>query len=1361
MRVVVPGRPQSKLQAVSTACWEGRQIITYISGHAIVVLDGPNSVLQTTYTDLPDELVAIVIDELSGKIAAASSNLVHVYKPDGYFQGSPRWSLQCHLPAGEQDEIRSLHWGLDEELLIGSTQLSLFSTHNAADHLWSKSLATPAKIAQFSYDTSLIATTGQYDRLVKIWRKLSLSDQRFEYDYLPHPTVVTGICWRRPYHRDQSFDNILYTFCADNKLRIWSPGDSVSHHILQFWGEIDLMQSIQPRTLNPADVSSQRFAFMIHSRDFSMATEKAVQDSPDDEHEQMALHHLIEIANRSPEVCVVLDEKGNMSAWGLENVGSKHRVPGDIFNVAHVEGLALRFKPDCVPIENNAQFFPFCGDDTKRPFSLLVHHFDGRLEWYEGKLDQFFSPLSQSNRLSLKCSWSGHSGEIKKVIRSVTGKAIVSRTKQNESIVWTQAQSARGITIRRSSIIGTQEHVHRAWVLQDGKFVVFLHHGSISLWDTRSLRAIEITRKQYSIKGKALCLLYIPGEDHTPGMAHMATVSSEMQGISWEVRLPTEATPVEPSLEQFDTFDLGLGDDLAFVLSVDPAGTAPVISGFLDTLARDVAISYTNSGRVTSWTAKVDLINRKTEWLTTAEVETLIEYPYLASGTSIRKTALVNSEQTQLTIWSTKGQALEYEERFSTEQGQVQDLDWSSTPDNQSILAVGFPHKVIIYGQLRFDYLDDRPAWAAFREIDALQFTSHPIGDSVWLGGGNFAIGAGNQLFIIEDKLTLSENLLPDIRLSAKSKETVNIFDLVSRLNGPLPIYHPQYLSQFILDGKVVLVQRILLKLWRFLKFYTEGDDVDPMLGFSIDDISDQQDITSSLARKELNSSYADLTEDEPEVVTEHVVASLNELLSSRTVPLLSSREQFLLADAVECVGTVEKHRRSIDENACRFLLFFRQYALRHSQHTDKHLSLSWREITWAFHSSSQDILADLVSRHYHNKMLWEHARASGLFMWMSDLPALRTQFETIARNEYTKTEDKDPVNCSLYYLALKKKAILSGLWRMAIWSKEQATTQKFLSNNFNEQRWKTAALKNAYALMGKRRFEYAAAFFLLADHLKDAINILSNQMGDIQLAIAVCRVYEGDHGPVLSEFLTEKVLPEATLDGNRCLATWALWMLGKRDKAVRALILPLPQVLSPPETPKMESKLFSIDDPALVVLYKQLREKSLQALRGAMSISPRAEWEFVIHTARLYSRMGCDLLALELVRSWEFLITPGHPISPALSPSTTSFSKQSLHLPSHQGHQPPSPMLSAFDMDPRLVLRRRSSLVVDDLPQELKRHSITDEPTIDEEVESNGMNGHDKKSTEKEKAPKQEEKKKPTQFQEPDANSLLDAFGF
>lgn len=62
--------------------------------------------------------------------------------------------------------------------------------------------------------------------------------------------------------------------------------------------------------------------------------------------------------------------------------------------------------------------------------------------------------------------------------------------------------------------------------------------------------------------------------------------------------------------------------------------------------------------------------------------------------------------------------------------------------------------------------------------------------------------------------------------------------------------------------------------------------------------------------------------------------------------------------------------------------------------------------------------------------------------------------------------------------------------------------------------------------------------------------------MGDIQLAIAITRASEGDNGPVLREILEEKVLPEAASEGNRWMASWAFWMLGRRDMAVRALIV-------------------------------------------------------------------------------------------------------------------------------------------------------------------------------------------------------------
>ena len=95
------------------------------------------------------------------------------------------------------------------------------------------------------------------------------------------------------------------------------------------------------------------------------------------------------------------------------------------------------------------------------------------------------------------------------------------------------------------------------------------------------------------------------------------------------------------------------------------------------------------------------------------------------------------------------------------------------------------------------------------------------------------------------------------------------------------------------------------------------------------------------------------------------------------------------LADIVECVATAEKYRRSMDDNAMRYLLFFRQHMLRKSQAPDSRVNITWREIVWAHHSGSQDILMNLVSGQFSGRIQWEHARESGMFMWMTDLTAL------------------------------------------------------------------------------------------------------------------------------------------------------------------------------------------------------------------------------------------------------------------------------------------------------------------------------------------------------------------------------------
>lgn len=792
--------------------------------------------------------MAVDLDEGSGKIAICSEYKVYIYKPYGYEEGAVQWSLQFDWAVGEGcDAVTTLSWGTEEEVLVGSSNLTVYSTYNGPEQLWQSPLSSPPKFASFSHDASLIASTGVYDRLVKVWKRFILGSagQGFDHGYLPHHAPITQMHWRRARHREQHMENVLYTICADKKLRVWAPMDPHGLQILQQWGEIDLMESIQPRSISLAERSQRRFAFIIDSREFSIATERAVQQASDGEEEQHALHHLIEVANRNPEVCVVLDDRGNMSAWGLERVGCKDRRTSDIFNVAHVEGLHLHLPSELSSNNDYARFHNFCGSS----FTLLAHHFDGRLVWYESRLDRLFDPFRKNDRLTQKASWTGHSSEIKKAVRTATGKALISRTNHNESIIWTQRPTKSGVQLARHSTLSTEEHIHRSWILQEGNFVILLHHDSISVWNSRTARAIEVARKSYTLSGKPLCLIRIPETKGESGVVYMATITSEFKGIGWEIHLPSKASKDAGTISIYDfgTFELGSGDDLSFVLPVDPAGTAPVISGFLDVFARDIAISYTYSGVLKAWTARVDTQKRKIEWLNTSTVHTGVDNPSLASGTSIRKAAVIDADKTSLTIWSTRSGQLEHQEKFEG-QGMIQDLDWSSTPDNQSILAVGFPHRVVIFTQLRFDYLDAGPSWAAIRDVSIRELTPHPIGDSVWLGSGNLVIGAGNQLFVQDDKIEVSGGLLPDFRATTKAKQELDLFTVVSRLNGPLPVYHPQFVAQCILSGKMALVQRLLITFYQKLKFFTEGDDLDELLGLDPEHVPHDEDVGTSIS---------------------------------------------------------------------------------------------------------------------------------------------------------------------------------------------------------------------------------------------------------------------------------------------------------------------------------------------------------------------------------------------------------------------------------------------------------------------------------------------------------------------------------
>lgn len=115
MRVVLPGKPQAKLQAICTTEWEGQRIVVrpygtirfqkltetsqaYISGSALIILGGPHHIIQTVYHDASPPLGAVAIDEATGKIAISSSQDIYIYRPYGRSEGALKVNTSSKLP---------------------------------------------------------------------------------------------------------------------------------------------------------------------------------------------------------------------------------------------------------------------------------------------------------------------------------------------------------------------------------------------------------------------------------------------------------------------------------------------------------------------------------------------------------------------------------------------------------------------------------------------------------------------------------------------------------------------------------------------------------------------------------------------------------------------------------------------------------------------------------------------------------------------------------------------------------------------------------------------------------------------------------------------------------------------------------------------------------------------------------------------------------------------------------------------------------------------------------------------------------------------------------------------------------------
>ncbi|CAJ1049387.1 dmX-like protein 2 isoform X4 [Xyrichtys novacula] len=398
----------------------------------------------------------------------------------------------------------------------------------------------------------------------------------------------------------------------------------------------------------------------------------------------------------------------------------------------------------------------------------------------------------------------------------------------------------------------------------------------------------------------------------------------------------------------------------------------------------------------------------------------------------------------------------------------------------------------------------------------------------------------------------------------------------------------------------------------------------------------------------------------------EHAQVLSSHLMHS-SLPGLTRLEQMFLVALADTVATTSAEVASstdqkytgaeaLDECGLRYLLAMRLHTCLLTSLPPLyrmqllHQGLSTCHFAWAFHSEAEEELLNMIPAMQRGDPQWSELRAVGVGWWIRNINTLRKMVEKLGKAAFQR--HNDPLDAALFYLAMKKKAVLWGLFR----SQHDEKMTQFFKNNFSEDRWRKAALKNAFSLLGKQRFEQSAAFFLLAGSLKDAIEVLMEKMEDLQLAMIVARLYEADfeNSSTCQGLLYEKVLG-CNRDGSgyHCsrlhpdpfLRSIAYWIMKDYTQALDTLLERIPK--EDDENPDMMVKSCN---PVVFSFYNYLRTHPLIIRRHfanpegtATTVGLTAEKssadeinlierKLFFTTANAHFKVGCPVLALEVL---------------------------------------------------------------------------------------------------------------------------------
>ena len=204
----------------------------------------------------------------------------------------------------------------------------------------------------------------------------------------------------------------------------------------------------------------------------------------------------------------------------------------------------------------------------------------------------------------------------------------------------------------------------------------------------------------------------------------------------------------------------------------------------------------------------------------------------------------------------------------------------------------------------------------------------------------------------------------------------------------------------------------------------------------------------------------------------------------------------------------------------------------------NNNFKLSTSDLCWLSILNNQTDILNFIFQGKNSNITWDNMCKYNIPLWIKNESKLKELLVEVAKNKYKedflnkykKNSNKTEVNNYTENIALY--LYLSGnnnlLYNYYDKEPQNEKIKKFIMRDFSIKKNRKAAHENADTLFNKKKYIYAAFFYLLADDVRSALDMVYEKMNDINLTICILKlVHKNKENDYLKYYNLNKIYSE------------------------------------------------------------------------------------------------------------------------------------------------------------------------------------------------------------------------------------------